>query len=77
MPTSRAARETVPFGALFGAARGVQECLRELIAAETAPLSDGDLACALGTQGYRIADASPPRTRLSCRVSRSVTGASS
>jgi len=63
------------------AADGADEAFRDRVcagcAAETAPLSDGDLACALGTQGYRIADASPPRTRLSCRVSRSVTGASS
>jgi RNA polymerase sigma-54 factor len=46
--------ETVPFGALFGAARGVQECLRDLVAAETVACSDAELAGALAERGHSV-----------------------
>ena len=39
----------------FRAALGTQEALRDLIARETRPLSDDDLAAALKTQGHRVA----------------------
>ena len=46
--------ETLPFGALFGAARGVQQCLRDLVAGETVPRSDAELAGALAAEGHPI-----------------------
>jgi RNA polymerase sigma-54 factor len=46
--------ETVEFGALFGGARGAQECLRELMAAETVASCDARLADALAERGYRV-----------------------
>jgi len=46
--------ETVPFGSLFGAARGAQECLRDLVAAETVASCDADLASALLERGYPV-----------------------
>jgi RNA polymerase sigma-54 factor len=46
--------ETVPFGALFGAARGVQECLRDLVAAETVAWCDAQLVGALAERGHRV-----------------------
>lgn len=45
--------ETVAFGALFGAARAAQECLRALAAARTAA-GDAELALALAEQGYHL-----------------------
>ncbi|TQM36845.1 hypothetical protein [Pseudonocardia cypriaca] len=47
--------ETVAFGALFGAARGVQHCLCDLVACETVPQSDVELMNALAERGHRIA----------------------
>jgi RNA polymerase sigma-54 factor len=47
--------DTVAFGALFGTARGVQQCLHDLVAAETVALSDAELASALAALGHRIA----------------------
>ena len=46
--------ETVAFGALFGTARGAQECLRDLVAAETVACRDADLASALAERGHRV-----------------------
>jgi RNA polymerase sigma-54 factor len=43
------------FGQFFVAARGVQDVLRELIAGEARPLSDGELAGLLAARGYPIA----------------------
>ncbi|HWQ15131.1 MAG TPA: hypothetical protein VNL77_20200 [Roseiflexaceae bacterium] len=43
------------FSEFFVAARGVQDVLRELIAGETRPLSDGELAALLAARGYPIA----------------------
>lgn len=47
--------ETVAFAMLFGAARGVQLCLGDLVAAETVARSDAELAAALGALGYQVA----------------------
>ncbi|MGH3774495.1 MAG: hypothetical protein ACRDRR_01970 [Pseudonocardiaceae bacterium] len=47
--------ETVAFSALFGPARGVQQCLRDLVAGETVARSDTELVCALGAFGHHIA----------------------
>lgn len=47
--------EIVPLAALFGAARGAQECLREAIRRESSPLSDAALVEALATSGYHLA----------------------
>jgi len=47
--------ETVAFAALFGAAVGVQHCLRDIVAAETVALSDAELKDALAARGHRIA----------------------
>lgn len=47
--------EIVPFTALFGAARGVQECLREVIGQESGPLSDAALVRALAARGHHLA----------------------
>jgi RNA polymerase sigma-54 factor len=43
------------FAEFFIAARGVQDVLRELIARETRPLNDGELAELLAARGYNIA----------------------
>jgi RNA polymerase sigma-54 factor len=45
----------MPISELFVAARGVQDVLRELIAGETRPLSDDELARQLGELGYPLA----------------------
>lgn len=46
--------ETIAFGALFGAARGVQQCLGELVAAEDIARSDAELVAALAALGHRL-----------------------
>ncbi len=50
LPTGR----IVALADLFGVARSAQECLRALVAAEADPLSDADLAGALGRQGHHL-----------------------
>lgn len=45
----------MPISEFFVAARGVQDVLRELIASETRPLSDDELARQLGELGYPLA----------------------
>lgn len=48
-------RALLPLSEFFMVARGVQDVLRELIANETKPLSDAELARQLHAQGYSIA----------------------
>jgi len=45
----------VSFGTFFKAALSVQDVLREIVAAETHPLTDTDLVEELGARGYRVA----------------------
>jgi RNA polymerase sigma-54 factor len=47
-------RRVVPLASLFGASGSVRECLRALVAAETAPLSDNDLVRALAEHGHPV-----------------------
>lgn len=47
--------ETVAFSALFGPARGVQQCLRDLVTGETVARSDAELVRALAAQGHHVA----------------------
>lgn len=47
--------EIVPFTALFGPSRGVQECLREVIGQESGPLSDAALVRVMATRGHHLA----------------------
>jgi RNA polymerase sigma-54 factor len=44
----------VPLADLFGRSRTVHECLRGLVAAERAPMSDADLARALADLGHPV-----------------------
>ena len=47
--------ETVALATFFGAARDAQRCLRDLVSAELAPLSDAALAAALAQRGHTVA----------------------
>ena len=60
--------ETVPFGALFGAARGVQQCLLDLVSAETVPRCDAELAEALAERGHRISRRTVAKYRATLRI---------
>jgi RNA polymerase sigma-54 factor len=60
--------ETVPFGALFGAARGVQECLLDLVGAETVPRCDAELAEALAERGHRVSRRTVAKYRATLRI---------
>lgn len=48
-------RQVVPFATFFKVALSVHDVLRELIANEKRPLTDDELAGALGTRGYCVA----------------------
>jgi RNA polymerase sigma-54 factor len=48
-------RQVVPFGNFFRAALSVQDVLREIVDAESRPLSDSELADELDRRGYRVA----------------------
>ncbi len=48
-------RHVVPFAEFFRAALPVQDVLKELVAQETRPLSDAELAAELRRRGYRVA----------------------
>lgn len=58
----------LPISELFVAARGVQDVLRELIAAEATPLSDDELARRLAERGYPIARRTVTKYRDSMKI---------
>lgn len=47
--------EIISLAALFGAARGVQDCLREVIRHERDPLSDAELVQMMAARGHHLA----------------------
>ena len=56
----------VAFASFFHASRGAEEALAEVVATEARPLSDAELACALGRLGFPVArrTVTKYRTRL-------------
>lgn len=60
--------EIVPLTALFGAARGVQECLRAVVRQESGPLSDAALVQALAAHGHHLARRTVAKYRMALGI---------
>jgi RNA polymerase sigma-54 factor len=63
-------RTLLPISEFFIATRGVQDVLRELIANETTPLSDDELARQLAKRGYPIARRTVAKYRDALKIPR-------
>lgn len=63
-------RTLLPISEFFIATRGVQDVLRELIANETTPLSDDELARQLARRGYPIARRTVAKYRDALKIPR-------
>ncbi|MGH3870631.1 MAG: hypothetical protein ACRDSR_03785 [Pseudonocardiaceae bacterium] len=62
--------EIVALSALFGPARGVQHCLRDLIDGETVARSDPELVCALAALGHHVARRTVAKYRAALGIPR-------